>query len=345
MIYATLLNSNNKGVNDLAKEGNIKLDDVAELAGVSKTTVSRVLNERGYLSQQTIEKVRDAISELNYRPNQIARQLHNQKTNLVGLVFPTINDPFFSQLEAVLDNQLYRLGYKALLGNSQNNSAKERNYLQQLLNHQIDGLIVGSHNEGLSEYNHIDLPIISIERHIAPNIPVVVSDNYEGGRLATQRLLDDGCKHIIHTNYPKLVASTNQLRQDAYLDLMKANNLPGITYAIDFDSSIENKTNVIKRLFQEHPEVDGIFADNDTNASLVMQVAKEMGYRIPEDLKVIGFDGSDITRNLLPELTTIQQSIDEMAVTAVDLLEQRIAGNVEVKSVTLPVNLIEGTTA
>ena len=170
----------------------VKLDDVAREAGVSKTTVSRVLNQRGYLSEETIAKVQRAMEKLNYRPNAIARQLYKQETKLVGLIFPTIDDPFFGQLEAALENELYRRGYKVLMGNSQNNPAKERSFLRQLLNRQVDGLIVGAHNQAIGEYQRTNLPIVSIEQIVSRNVPVVASDNYNGGRLATQRLLDDG---------------------------------------------------------------------------------------------------------------------------------------------------------
>lgn len=329
----------------MEKKGRAKLEDVAKAAGVSKTTVSRVLNGRGYLSQTTIDKVHQAMQELDYRPNVIARQLFKQKTNLVGLVFPTVNNPFFSQLEAGLDTQLYANDYHALMGNSQNNPEKEHEFLHLLLNHQIDGLIIGSHNAVLPEYQTSSLPIVSIERSVAPQIPVVASDNYQGGLLATQRLLDDGCQHIIHTNYPRENASTNGLRREAYEELMRQNNRPAITYEVDFDTTDDKKRDIFRRLFTEHPEVDGIFADNDINARLIIQVANQMGLRVPEDFKIIGFDGADTTRILYPELTTIQQDIDQMAIIAVDLLQQRIAGNADVASVTIPVRLIEGTTA
>lgn len=321
-----------------------KLEDVAAAAGVSKTTVSRVLNHRGYLSEKTIAKVQKAMQELDYRPNIIARQLYKQRTDLVGMIFPTVDNPFFSQLEAEMERQLYRNGYKVLIGNSQNDPAKEENYLQQLLTHQVDGLIVGTQNRGLIGYQHANLPVVAIDQVVGKNIPVVSSDNYQGGLLATQRLLDDGCRHIIHTNGPLGLDTPTQKRREAYEHLMTKNNLPAITYHLDFNISTVDKERVFRRIFEEHPEVDGIFAANDTDASTIINLASEYGKRIPEDLKIVGYDGSNVTRLLLPGLTTIQQPIDEMADLAVQLLQARINGQ-NVKSVVLPVTIWNGKTA
>ena len=321
-----------------------KLEDVAAAAGVSKTTVSRVLNHRGYLSEKTIAKVQKAMQELDYRPNIIARQLYKQRTDLVGMIFPTVDNPFFSQLEAEMERQLYRNGYKVLIGNSQNDPAKEENYLQQLLTHQVDGLIVGTQNRGLIGYQHANLPVVAVDQVVGKNIPVVSSDNYQGGLLATQRLLDDGCRHIIHTNGPLGLDTPTQKRREAYEHLMTKNNLPAITYHLDFNISTIDKERVFRRIFEEHPEVDGIFAANDTDASTIINLASEYGKRIPEDLKIVGYDGSNVTRLLLPGLTTIQQPIDEMADLAVQLLQARINGE-NVKSVVLPVTIWNGKTA
>lgn len=321
-----------------------KLEDVAAAAGVSKTTVSRVLNHRGYLSEKTIAKVQKAMQELDYRPNIIARQLYKQRTDLVGMIFPTVDNPFFSQLEAEMERQLYRNDYKVLIGNSQNDPAKEENYLQQLLTHQVDGLIVGTQNRGLIGYQHANLPVVAIDQVVGKNIPVVSSDNYQGGLLATQRLLDDGCRHIIHTNGPLGLDTPTQKRREAYEHLMTKNNLPAITYHLDFNISTIDKERVFRRIFEEHPEVDGIFAANDTDASTIINLASEYGKRIPEDLKIVGYDGSNVTRLLLPGLTTIQQPIDEMADLAVQLLQARINGQ-NVKSVVLPVTIWNGKTA
>jgi len=284
------------------------------------------------------------MQELDYRPNIIARQLYKQRTDLVGMIFPTVDNPFFSQLEAEMERQLYRNGYKVLIGNSQNDPAKEENYLQQLLTHQVDGLIVGTQNRGLIGYQHANLPVVAIDQVVGKNIPVVSSDNYQGGLLATQRLLDDGCRHIIHTNGPLGLDTPTQKRREAYEHLMTKNNLPAITYHLDFNISTIDKERVFRRIFEEHPEVDGIFAANDTDASTIINLASEYGKRIPEDLKIVGYDGSNVTRLLLPGLTTIQQPIDEMADLAVQLLQARINGQ-NVKSVVLPVTIWNGKTA
>ena len=321
----------------------VKLDDVAKLAGVSKNTASRVLNHRGYLSQKTIDKVHAAMAELNYRPNVIARQLYRQRTGLVGLVFPTVNNPFFAELEAALERELFDRGIRAVMGNSENNPQKEEQYLQLLYDRQIDGLIVGAHNADLTSYHATKLPIVSIERIVSNQVPVVAADNYTGGQVATERLLAAGCKHIIHTNYPASSSTPNQERRRGYEELMEEHGRQKITYEISFDSPDPEKAAVFTRIFAEHPECDGIFADNDTNARLAINAAVQAGKRVPEDVKVVGYDGASSTRLLFPDLTTIQQPIAEMAQTAVDLLQKRLAGQA-VESVTLPVKLVSGIT-
>lgn len=322
-----------------------RLEDVAALAGVSKTTVSRVLNNRGYLSKETIQKVNDAMKEIGYQPNIIARQFYTQKTNLVGLIFPTINNPFFAQLEAEMELLLYKKGYKVLIGNSQNDPDKEEDYLNQLLSHQVDGLIVGAHNQGLSEYQNRNLPIVSIDRIMNEDIPVISSDNYQGGRIATEKLISADCQYIVHTNGPIELQTPAQKRRIGYEDTMIEHGLTPITYHLDFNISQEEKRERLRHIFVEHPEVDGIFASNDTDAAILLSLAQEFDRNVPNDLKIIGYDGADMARLLLPYLSTIQQPINEMAELAVTILDNRINGKGdEATSYTLPVKLIEGKT-
>lgn len=324
---------------------NPKLEDVAKLAGVSKTTVSRVLNNRGYLSEKTKAKVYDAMQNLHYQPNAVARQLYNKETKLIGLIFPTIANPFFGEMAFQLETKLFNKGYKVLIGNSKNDPLKEKEYLQQLIANQVDGLIVGAHNYGIEEYRNANLPIVAIDRVMNEDIPVVSSDNYDGGKKAMALLFARGAKHIIHTNGPANLPSPALERQRAYEDAMHAHHLPTTVYTVDLEVSDNQKREVFRQIFEEHPQVDAIFASNDVDASLIINVAKEFDRHVPADLLVVGYDGTEVDRLFQPELTTIVQPIESMATAAVETLLSRIAGAQTPLNIVLPVTIHHGETA
>lgn len=174
-----------------------KLTDVAALAGVSPTTVSRVINKKGYLSQKTIDKVNQAMRELGYRPNNLARSLQGKSAKLIGLIFPNISNVFYAEMIECLEKELFRHGYKTILCNSEQDSAKEKEYLEMLEANQVDGIISSSHNLGISDYDRVTAPIISFDRNLSPKIPVVSSDNFSGGVLAAKTLQHNGCQNIL----------------------------------------------------------------------------------------------------------------------------------------------------
>lgn len=316
----------------------VKLTDVAKAAGVSPTTVSRVLNNRGYISDKTRKKVNDAIEQLNYYPNEIARSLFINKTFIIGLIFPTTSNPFYGQLVFHLETLCESLGYKVLLCNSEGREDKEREYLEMLQRHQVDGIIAGAHNRGIEEYNRPNLALVGIDRYLSENVPVVASDNYDGGRQATELLINSGCKHIIHINGSLSLETPANLRREAYEDVMRENQLTPLAYEIGDD--------IISKIFDENPEVDGIFASDDLIAANVLREARQRGIDVPNDLKVIGYDGTEATRVLLPELSTVQQPIQGIAESAIEILMEQINGtSKEMKLETiLPVKLIEGET-
>ncbi|MGX4685354.1 LacI family DNA-binding transcriptional regulator [Vagococcus sp. JNUCC 83] len=322
-----------------------KLEDVAKRANVSKTTVSRVLNNRGYLSQKTIDNVHKAMEELNYQPNVVARQLYNKKTNIIGLIFPTVANPFFGELVEALEKKLYESGYKVIIGNSMNNTKKESDYLNQLLSEQVDGLIVGTHNQGIKEYKYQNLPIVAIDRVMNEDIPVIESDNYQGGKLATQALIEQGAKQIIHTNGPIELETPAKRRRLAYEETMLAYGLTPETVTLDFNIPYQEKKAIFYQLFETYPKVEAIFASNDMDAALILQVAKEKGIRVPEDLLLVGYDGTLMTRSILPDLTTIIQPIDDIAELAINILMKRINKKETDKEYILPVTLWEGKTS
>ncbi|MDQ0233084.1 LacI family DNA-binding transcriptional regulator [Metabacillus malikii] len=321
----------------------VKLEDVAKLAGVSATTVSRVLNNRGYISDKTRKKVEDAIKELNYYPNDIARSLFKKRTNFIGLILPTINNPFFSELALYIENICSDFGFKVILCNSLGQIDKEKSYAEMLIRHQVDGMIVCSYNRGIEAYKNPKLPIVAIDHYLSPTIPVIGSDNYEGGRLAVQHLIDSGCKSIIHINGPLDLETPTQNRRKAYEDLVEK----PITYELNKLFNEEATTATIRKLFEEHPHTDGIFASDDLIAATCLKVAKELHINVPEQLKVVGYDGTKIVGSFLPQLTTIKQPIEEIAKTAVTTLNEIIEETQKDKTmeVILPVQLIKSGTA
>lgn len=321
-----------------------KLEDVAKRANVSKTTVSRVLNNRGYLSQETITRVYQAMKELNYQPNVVARQLYQKKTQLIGLLFPTIANPFFGELSAELEKRLYNEGFKVLIGNSMNDPKKEADYLNQLLSKQVDGLIVGTHNQGIKEYNYEHLPVVAIDRNMNQDIPVIESDNYAGGVLATTYLIEQGAKKIIHTNGPITLYSPTKRRRLAYEDTMRQHGLTPITVTLDFNIPYHEKKQILTQIFYDHPDLEAIFASNDIDAALIMQIALELGKKLPADLLLVGYDGTKVIQNILPNLTTIVQPIEAIAQTAVDVLKARLNDRPTESEYVLPVSLKKGTT-
>lgn len=323
-----------------------KINDVAKLAGVSPTTVSRVLNNRGYISEETRENVYKAMNELNYFPNDLARSLFNKRTNLIGLIFPTISNPFFGELTFHIENICAQLGYKVLLCNSLNQIDEEEKYLGMLLRNQVDGIIVGTHNRGILDYHKQNLAVVAIDRYLSETIPVVSSDNYEGGKTATDLLISKGCKCTVIIDGIGELETPARLRREAYIDAVKNNGGVPIIYEIPEVFDRKSHQEVIGKIFEEYPEVDGVFATNDLFAASFITEAKKRGKKIPDQVKVVGYDGTETGQILLPELTTVQQPISLIAKTAIDILLKKIEGECEdvPLETRLPIKLLEGTT-
>ena len=286
-----------------------KIQDVAKVAGVSPTTVSRVLNDRGYISQDTKDKVFAAMEEINYIPNDLARSLYTRKTNIIGLIVPTTKNPFFGELAAEIENYCSQKGLKVLLCNSVNNTDKEKKYWEMLRRNQVDGVIVGTYNRGLLDYEQHNLPTVAIDHYLSKNIPVVGSDNYKGGQLAVEKLIEKGCRHIIHLNGPYDLETPANLRRKAYEDVMSENNLKHTTYEIPSFTETEEQDDIIKQMFDEQPDIDGVFASDDLIALAVMREAEKRNLATPEQLEAyIGYDGTAIIRTIHRGATTLARA-------------------------------------
>ncbi len=319
------------------------IKDVAGVAGVTVTTVSRVLNNRGYISEATRKKVNDAMEQLNYRPNEMARSLLRKKSNLIGLIIPTVAHPFFSELTNFIEYYAYKLGYKILLCNSYQDSVKEKEYIMMLKSNQVDGIIMASHTLEIEEYLNLKLPIVAIDRMFSKSIPFITSDNYSGGVLATNLLIEKGCKKIAHISGSFELETPANNRYRGFLDVVNERNIEHIILETKLGIS-ENYEEIVYKLFKENPDIDGIFASSDMIGISVIKVAKSLGKEIPKDLKIVGYDDITFSSLVVPTLTTIKQPIEKMG----ELVIQILIDQIEEKEVSLenilPITLVERET-
>lgn len=319
-----------------------KLKDVAKLAGVSVATVSRVINDRGYLSSGTKEKVYQAMRQLNYSPNSAARALRGKTFKLIGLIFASVENPLIAEAVQKIENQLFEGGYKAIICNSLDNPAKEQQYLKMLMANQVDGIITGSHNEGLKEYKMSGLPIVSYDRYFPSPIPTVSCDNAAGGKLAANTLMDKGSEKLMLISGSLEKIPRNADRVTGFNQAVEAVGQKSTTVRLRFNDTPGIKRAMIRQQLSAY-QPDGVFCTDDQTALLCLQEAKSLGMKVPDDLQVIGFDGSQYVQQYHPELSTIVQPIDDIVDLLVRILFNRLEQNDDqlLDRYVLPISLLQ----
>ena len=315
---------------------------MAAKCGLTVTTVSRVLNNRGYISDETRAKVHAAMEELNYQPNEVARSLSKKSTNTIGVIVPHIRHPYFSEMISNIENAASKRGYKILLANSKGRNHKEKEYLDMCTSNRVAGVIIFSSSVQVSEFANSNIPLITVERFVENGTAAVECDNEQGGMLAAQALIDAGCKDLLIISG---VSESSMPADDRLKGFAKVCEKKGVHYkevvtsqdqynSLDYHSLLDGALKLDKN-------IDGIFASSDLIAAQVLQVCGKVGKKVPEDIKLVGFDDVLISRLTTPPISTIHQPIKEMAQTAVDLLISAAEGNVVPKRTLLPVSYVE----
>ena len=315
--------------------------DVARLAGVTPTTVSRVINNRGYISDKTKKRVHEAMDELGYQPNEIARSLTKQKSNTIGVIVPHISHPYFAKLISNLENEAAKKDYKIILCNSKEKAEKEKQYLDMCKSNRVAGIIICSGNVESNKINTGGIPVVLLEKNFEEGKLGIQCDNYQGGKLATEHLIECGCKKILHLSGVIDEEMPADNREKAFIDVCSKNEIEYFIKKYDIDTYNQmNYYDYIKAALNEIEGVDGIFASSDLIAAQVIQVCNEIKIRIPEDIKLVGFDDVDISQLTTPRITTVHQPIKEMARLSIELIDAKY-NNIEVNEKTiLPIKLI-----
>ncbi len=313
--------------------------------GLATGTVSRVLNNRGYISDDARKKVDDAMKKLNYQPNEVARSLHRKSTNTIGLIVPHIRHPYFSEMISNLEDQAYKKGYKIMLCNSQSIDEKEKEYLNMCTGNQVAGIILCSGSVSVRLFGETDIPVITMERFLDNGTASVECDNRQGGILAAEKLIACGCKHLIHVGNISSIEMPADIRTEGFREICEKNGVSFVELLTEEKHYYSmTYTDMIEEALLKYPKTDGLFANSDVIAAQTLQVCRKLGISVPDQLKIIGFDDVRIAALTTPQLTTIHQPVREMAEIAINLLHDAVSGKLVPKRTVLPVALIERET-
>lgn len=327
----------------------LTIRDIAKLSGVSITTVSKIINNKDEsISEKTRNRVKQIMAEHDYEPSSIAQSLVTKKTKSLGVVIPDIRNPFFPEMIRGAEDMAHEKGYSLIICNTDDDESKEVTYLNALKKNFVDGIIFAASSIKSSTIDKLlkgSLPIINIDRRVdLHNITSkIFVHNDQGGYMATEHLIRKGCKAIAFISGAETSPSSND-RYKGFLKAMADNEMPVDTercYFGKFNSDFGYETT--RRLLQSG-KVDGIFCASDLIALGAMRAVMEAGLRIPEDVKVIGFDDIYVAKYFNPPLTTIRQPIYQIGYQAsrelIDSIESKDKFT-ELRQIMLEVELIE----
>jgi LacI family transcriptional regulator len=298
--------------------------DVARLAGVSAATVSRVLNNKGYVSEEKKDKIEKVIRDMGFEPNQVARGLAKKSSNTLALIVSDITNTFFAELAKGAEKVAHKNGYSLILGNTNGMDSNDDGYMKLLMNKYIDGVIIATHDIEMETLKkHVKTPLVVLEMdNDLQNSCTIKVDNLTGAIKAAEHLVSIGCKKIAHIFGPQYDLTAKE-RLEGYKHVIKhSSTLPEIL--IEGDFTINVGVSSVEKLLDAHPDVDGIFAGNDLMAIGVVKELSRRNIKIPDDIAVCGFDGIFLTQVTNPEITTVEQPIQQMGEMAAEKLIHRI---------------------
>lgn len=322
------------------------MKDIARLAGVSTSTVSHVINQSRYVSDEISERVKKAADDLNYVPSALARSLKVNRTKTIGMLVTNSTNPFFGEVVKGVERSCYQKGYNLILCNTEGDALRMKESIQTLLQKRVDGLILMC--------SAIDAEPIDVFGKY-PDIPVVVTDwgpvlfshdkiydnSLIGGELATQHLIDNHHIHIGCITGP-MINHQAQMRYEGYKRALERANIPLIAeWTVEGDFECESGYQAFKTLVQRGPLPSALFVCNDMMAMGCINAAKEVGLNIPEDISMIGYDDIYIAKYMTPSLTTIHQPKFRLGQSGVEAVIDRLSNDsTEIKIVRLEPTLV-----
>ncbi len=324
----------------------LSMSDVAKLSGVSIATISRVINGSGGYSAKTEEKVRKIIKETGFVANSNAKSLRTNLSQTIGVIVPDITNDFFSRVIRELVNSFLKKNYSLFVCDTNEDEKKEDQLFKILIAKKVDGIIYISGQSDVSKLEtKYSIPVLYMDRSPKNAANLVHSDNHQGGYLAGQRLLASGCRHPVMIRDSRRISTVDQRYYGFIKALNDAGMEPDEKIFLEASVSYESAYSIIPKVLKRFPKVDGIFCSNDIMALGALHGLQDNGKNVPQDIQLIGFDGSTVTKYSRPQITTIAQDYEQMGKAACRQMLDIISEDEEfIHTVVIPVKLIEGNT-
>ncbi len=323
--------------------------DVASRAGVSKSTVSNVVRGLPGVSEETRRRVHSAIKQMGYRPNVLARQLVQQRTNILGVVVGDLANPFFAEMAKSVERHAAARGYTAMFCNTEGDSQSELAGVETLLEHRVAGIVFlafSGESRIMRETLQHQVPVVFLSCHEDWG-DVVSVDDVKGGRLATRHLIDAGHRRIAYLSIPELEDRSDHSRHQGYTEEMATAGLAAtmrISWSPPSDHAVvDGVERTLRDVFAGADRVTAVFASNDVAGIDLQEFADRVGLRVPEDLSVVGFDDVPMAGLARIGLTTVSQPRDELAKLGITMIIERIERKLKgpPRLTLIAVNLVE----
>ena len=316
----------------------ITIYDLAQKLNISPATVSRSLNDHPAISQKTKDKVLLVAKETGYRTNKFAANLSKQKSNTIGVIVPKLNSNFMSTVLSGIEKIANDIGYNLIISQSLESEKKEKLNAKTLFDSGVDALLVSlayetENYDHFTTYTDRKIPLLFFDRVCdLPNCPTITIDNHAAGFDAPQHLIEQGCKNIVHIS-GNLKRSVYSDRFEGYQRALYKSDIPFRKENLyESDLNIENVRTFVERIKNSKHKVDGIFVSNDTFAVHCIKELKKEGYRIPEDIKIIGFNNDPVSEVISPNLTTIEYPGYKMGILAGESIISHLSGSINIQS-------------
>lgn len=294
------------------------MSDVAREAGVALGTVSKVLNGRPVGEEYRL-KVEAAVKKLDYQINPSAKALKSNRSGFIALIIPDTTTPFFALLTQYINLSLEKRGYKMMLCFTGRDSVREQEFIRMVHRHQADGIIALTYTPDLQI--PAGIPFVTIDRFFSVDVPCIASDNFGGGRLAAQKLAELGCKRLACLRIGSTLVNEPSKRKDGFVSGCMELGIPFEVCNLSDGSPLSAFEVFLKRsILDTDTPVDGIFCGNDLQAWQVVNILRRLGCRVPEDVQVIGFDGTRMFGDQDYICSTIVQPVPDLAETAVSMV-------------------------